>query len=79
MTIIVLDEWKEVLLMEVQKTEMIEYLKLSEKVQSEFNGIEEDDDNENIEADEPYEVQNIRNVKPVNVMFAGFIAVLNTA
>ena len=42
--------------MEVQKTEMIEYLKLSEKVQSEFNGIEEDDDNENIEADEPYEV-----------------------
>ncbi len=58
--------------MEVQKTEMIEYLKLSEKVQSEFNGIEEDDDNENIEADEPYEVQNIRNVKPVNVMFAGF-------
>ena len=30
---------------------MIEYLKLSEKVQSEFNGIEEDDDNENIEAD----------------------------
>ncbi|MCI8987804.1 MAG: hypothetical protein HFI60_18115 [Lachnospiraceae bacterium] len=65
--------------MEVQKTEMIEYLKLSEKVQSEFNGIEEDDDNENIEADEPYEVQNIRNVKPVNVMFAGFIAVLNTA
>lgn len=29
--------------MEVQKTEMIEYLKLSEKVESEYNGIEEDD------------------------------------
>lgn len=55
--------------MEVQKTEMIEYLKLSEKVQSEFNGIEEDDDNENIEADEPYEVQNIRIAQKMITVF----------
>ena len=55
--------------MEVQKTEMIEYLKLSEKVQSEFNGIEEDDDNEKIEADEPYEVQNIRIAQKMITVF----------
>lgn len=55
--------------MEVQKTEMIEYLKLSEKVESEYNGIEEDDDKENIEVDEPYEVQNIRIAQKMITVF----------
>lgn len=55
--------------MEVQKTEMIEYLRLSEKVESEYNGIEKDDDNEIIEADEPYEVQNIRIAQKMITVF----------
>ncbi|MCI9185675.1 MAG: hypothetical protein HFG61_12635, partial [Lachnospiraceae bacterium] len=55
--------------MEVQKTEMIGYLKLSEKVESEYNGIEENDDNETIEADEPYEVQNIRIAQKMITVF----------
>ena len=41
--------------MDVRKSEIIEYLKLSGKVESEYNGIEENDDNEGSEADVPYE------------------------
>ena len=55
--------------MEVQKSEMTEYLKLSEKAEAEYNGIEEDDDGESIEADEPYEVQNIRVAQKMITVF----------
>ncbi|MDE6875461.1 MAG: DUF262 domain-containing protein [Lachnospiraceae bacterium] len=46
--------------MEIQKSEFEEYLKLSSKVESEYNGIEVDDENESMETEEPYEVENIR-------------------
>ena len=55
--------------MDVQKSEITGYLKLSEKVESEYNGIEENDDNETIEADEPYEVQNIRIAQKMITVF----------
>ncbi len=55
--------------MEVQKSELAEYLKLSEKAEAEYNGIEENDDNEGSEADEPYEVQNIRVAQKMITVF----------
>ena len=55
--------------MDVRKSEIIEYLKLSGKVESEYNGIEENDDNEGSEADVPYEVQNIRVTQKMITVF----------
>ena len=55
--------------MDVRKSEITEYLKLSEKVESEYNGIEENDDNEGSEADVPYEVQNIRVTQKMITVF----------
>jgi len=55
--------------MEVQKSEITEYLKLSDKVKAEYNGIEENDDSENMEADEPYGVQNIRVAQKMITVF----------
>lgn len=54
--------------MEVQKSEITEYLKLSEKAEAEYNGIEENDDSESSEAD-PYEVQNIRVTQKMITVF----------
>ena len=55
--------------MDVRKSEITEYLKLSRKVESEYNGIEENDDNEGGEVDEPYEVQNIRVAQKMITVF----------
>lgn len=55
--------------MEVYKSEIEGYLKLSNKIESEYNGIEEDDSNESIEVDEPYEVQNIRVTQKMITIF----------
>ena len=55
--------------MDVRKSEITEYLKLSGKVESEYNGIEENDDNEGSEADVPYEVQNIRVTQKMITVF----------
>ena len=55
--------------MEVQKSEITEYLKLSGKVESEYIGIEENDDNEGGDADDPYEVQNIRVTQKMITVF----------
>ena len=54
--------------MEMQKSEITEYLKLSEKAEAEYNGIEENDDSESSEAD-PYEVQNIRVTQKMITVF----------
>lgn len=43
-----------------RRSEFEEYLKLSNKTELEYNGIEADDDMESSESDEPYDVQNIR-------------------
>lgn len=59
---------KRFLLMEVQKSEITEYLKLSEKVEAEYNGIEENDDSESSETD-LYEVQNIRVTQKMITVF----------
>lgn len=55
--------------MEMPKSEITEYLKLSEKVEAELNGIEENDDSEGSEVDEPYEVQNIRVAQKMITVF----------
>ena len=55
--------------MDVRKSEITEYLKLSGKVESEYNGIEENDDNEGSETDVPYEVQNIRVTQKMITVF----------
>ena len=55
--------------METQKSEFEEYLKLSEKIELEYNGIEADDDNGNMETDEPYEVENIRVAQKMITVF----------
>lgn len=55
--------------MDVQKSEITEYLKLSEKVEAEYNGIEENDDNESSDADDPYEVQSIRVTQKMITVF----------
>lgn len=55
--------------MDVQKSEITEYLKLSEKVEAEYNGIEENDDSEGSEADDPYKVQNIRVTQKMITVF----------
>ena len=55
--------------METQKSEFEEYLKLSKKIELEYNGIEADDDNGNMETDEPYEVENIRVAQKMITVF----------
>ncbi len=56
-------------IVETQKSEFEEYLKLSEKIELEYNGIEADDDNGNMETDEPYEVENIRVAQKMITVF----------
>lgn len=46
--------------MGIRKSEFLEYLELTEKNELEYNGIEADITNGVSEADEPYDVQNIR-------------------
>ena len=55
--------------MEVYKSEIEGYLKLSNKIESEYNGIEEDNGNESVEIDEPYEVQSIRVTQKMITIF----------
>lgn len=46
--------------MDKQDSEFVEYLKLWNKTELEYNGIESDDEMESLESDEPYGVQTIR-------------------
>lgn len=55
--------------MGIQKNEFEEYLKLSDKIQLEYNGIEADDENGSMETEEPYDVQNIRVAQKMITVF----------
>lgn len=55
--------------MEIQKSEFEEYLKLSNQMELEYNGIEADDENESMETGEPYEVENIRVAQKMITVF----------
>lgn len=55
--------------MKSQKSELSEYLKLSDEMETEYSGIEADTDSENAETDEPYGVQNIRVAQKMITVF----------
>lgn len=55
--------------MKKQRPELLEYLKLAEETEAEYNGIETDVDSENTDTEEPYEVQNIRVAQKMITVF----------
>lgn len=56
-------------MMGTQKSEFSEFLRLTSKLELEYDGIEADDESESIEAGEPYEVQNIRVAQKMITVF----------
>ena len=57
--------------MGIQRSDFLEYLSLSDKIESEYSGIEADaeDDEECLDIDDPYEVQSIRIAQKMITVF----------
>lgn len=55
--------------MRAPKSELVEFIKISNKVESDYSGIEADDEAESLETGEPYEVQNIRVAQKMITVF----------